>query len=232
MWQLIEVWHQAFHQGDTDHGLMPGGHMGLSAPFDYPHTRIYAGNAMSVLGLRSTQGRPTYDRKPHIILIGMPEGDAANRRLVWQGLASGARIFTIYAPGDGYGVKMMSADFALTAAGESLAKTVATVLPRQEVFLATENAVSKDVLFLGGERLSPEYYEAFLRSGVLIDCDRNPRDRKLIVSGGEQFPRRRGRLASSCGRWRHVSFVERDAVCLSYRVGNRNGTRCADESRC
>ncbi len=183
MWQLIELWHYAFHQSDVGHGLMPGGHMGLAAPFDFPHTRIYAGNAMSVLGMRATLGRPTYGDKPHIILMGLPDGDAANRRLVWQGLASGARLFTIYAPGDGYGVKMMSADFAMTRAGESLAAAVATVLPRQEVFLATRNVVSKDVLFLGGESLSPEYYESFLRSGVLLDCDRSPRNRKLIVSG-------------------------------------------------
>ncbi len=220
MWQLIEVWHQAFHESDMAHGLMPGGHMGLAAPFDFPHTRIYAGNAMSVLGMRATLGRPTYGEKPHIILMGLPEGDAANLRLVWQGLASGARLTTIYAPGDGYGVKLMSADFKLTRAGESIAAAVAKVLPRQEVFLATRNAISQDVLFLGGESLSPEYYEAFLRSGVLVDFDRSPLQRKLIVSGaGSLSTAARGALQAHVAKGGTLLLLDNTPVDLLKEMG-------------
>jgi len=66
-----------------------------------------------------------------------------------QGLAGGARLTTIYAPGDGYGVRMQNDDFTLTPAGQGLSKVVGSILPKQEVFLATRNVVSKDVLFLG-----------------------------------------------------------------------------------
>ncbi|HZK80031.1 MAG TPA: hypothetical protein VFC46_03170, partial [Humisphaera sp.] len=187
LFQLIEVWTRAFHQTDPWHGLMPGGHMGLSAPFDFPHTRIYANNAMSILGLRATLGRPTYGDKPHIILMGLNANDAANSRLVWQGLAAGARLTTIYAPGDGYGVRMQNDDFTLTPAGQGLSKVVGAILPKQEVFLATRNVVSKDVLFLGSNSLSPEYYESFLRSGVLLDYGRTTRNRRLIVSGAVEL---------------------------------------------
>ena len=187
MWQLLEVWHYAFHETDPYHGVMPGGHMGLHAPFDFPHTRFYTNNALSVIGHRATLGRPTYGLAPHLVLLGLARDDAANGKLLWSALANGGRAFVVYDAGDGYGQKLLHADFSVTPAGASFARVLAGLRAKEEVWLATRPVLTRDVLVLSDGGLPVEVYEALTRCGVLPDYGSNLAGRRVVLCVGEKL---------------------------------------------
>jgi len=193
LWHMLEIRHTAFHQVDPYHPLTPGGAMGLHAPFDYPHFRTYAWGRLSGFGRRATFGRPAYGTKPHTLLIGVP-GDAPGlSKLCWQGLAGGARFLMPYAPGDRYGVSLLTGGYEPLPIGNAFAGILKRIRSRQEVLLATRNAVEPRCLFLSegdsgyGSSLSPQLYEALLWSGILTDYGRELDGRKLVITGSRRL---------------------------------------------
>ena len=135
--------------------------MGLHAPFDVPHTRIYANNSLSALSVRETLGRETYGLTPHVTLIGLTDSRPANSRLIWQSFAGGGRIVTIYAAGDGYGATLMNNDFTLTDAGKTLGPILAPIMENKEILLATRDDIFTQYTEAG-------FVEAFSQSYRLL----------------------------------------------------------------
>ena len=193
VWMLLEIRHTAFHQADPFHPLAPGGAMGLHAPFDAPHFRIYAWNPLSLFSRRVTFGRPTYGTKPHTVLVGVPNDEKALGKLFWQAIAAGGRFLMPYAPGDQYGVRLLNEDYTPTPIGRAAGKLIERIRSRQEVLLATRNAVETRALFLSegdsgyGSSLSLELYEALLWSGIMIDYGTSLAGRRLVITGSSRL---------------------------------------------
>ena len=194
VWLLLEVRHAAFRQVDPYHPLTPGGAMGLHAPFDYPHFRIYTWEPLTQFSRRVTFGRPTYGDKPHIVLIGVPRDEKAVAKTCWQALASGGRSLMPYGAGDGYGARILDSAYKPTDMGLAFGRAVAKIKAKQEVLLATRNAVDRDVLLLSvgdsgyASAFSLEFYDAVLQSGVLPDYGSDLAGRKLVMTGARDLP--------------------------------------------
>lgn len=189
IWHLLEIRHAAFHQADPYHPLAPGGAMGLHAPFDVPHFRTYAWNGLSDFSRRATFSRPAYGTKPHTLLIGVPNDPRALSKLCWQGLAGGARFLMPYAPGDQYGVALLTKGYEPLPIGEAFRDILRQIKSKQEVLLGTHNAVETRGLFLSegdsgyGSTLTPALYEALLWSGILTDYGPGLENRKFVITG-------------------------------------------------
>jgi hypothetical protein len=213
LWHLLEIRHAAFHQVDPFHALTPGGAMGLHAPFDYPHFRTYAWEPLSHFGRRATFGRPAYGTKPHTLLFGVPGDPPALSKLCWQGIAGGARFLMPYAPGDYLGVPILRKDYTPLPIGIAFRDILRRIKSKQEVLLATHNAVERRALFLSegdsgyGSSLSLELYEALLGSGILVDYGSDLDGRALVITGSPSLS------AKSIEALR--AFVERGGVLLA-----------------
>jgi len=193
VWLLLEIRHAAFHQADPYHAVTPGGAMGLHAPFDAPHFRIYAGDPLTSFSRRATFGRPTYGTKPHIVLIGVASEEKAVSRTCWQALAAGGRSLMPYGAGDAYGVRLLNSDYTPTEMGRAFGRVMARIKSKQEVLLATQNAVDHEALLLSegddgySSAFSLEVYDAILSSGVLPDYGTGLSGRKLVATGASEL---------------------------------------------
>ncbi|MBI2190450.1 MAG: HEAT repeat domain-containing protein [Planctomycetes bacterium] len=190
-WTYISLIHRirydAYHSVDDRHVLTPGGASGLAGSWDNHHWRHYLGWIYNP-SFAATLARPNYGLKPFTCLIGCKSTYAQMSWLHWSALLGGARAFMPYSDGSPLGDYLLDERHRPTSAGESLARVVRRLLPRQQVLLDTRNRVESGVLLYGdfpyGDAPPQWLFEAMALQRILPDFGSRLAGRKIVFVPG------------------------------------------------